>query len=58
MAVDSTFHLIIKLPFTLSTFALIDNEAATEFIDNIVPKLYLEIPSNCDSLILPELKMH
>jgi hypothetical protein len=57
MAIDSTFHSIIKLPFTLSTFALIDNEAATEFIENIVPKLYLEIPYNYDSMIKPKLKM-
>jgi hypothetical protein len=57
MAIDSTFHLIIKLPLTLSTFALIDNEAATEFIENIVPKLYLEIPHNYNSMIRPKLKM-
>lgn len=57
MAIDSTFYLIMKLPLTLSTFALIDNEAAIEFIENIVPKLYLEIPHNYNSMIRPKLKM-
>ena len=57
MAIDSSFHLILKLPLKLPTLALIDDEAAQEFINNIVLKLYLEIPFFHDDMVEPQLKI-
>jgi hypothetical protein len=47
----SSFSLSIHLPVKLPTIALIDIEAAEEFLNNIVPGLYLEVPYNWEGFI-------
>jgi hypothetical protein len=46
----SSFSLSIHLPVKLPTIALIDMEAAEEFLNNIVPGLYLEVPYNWEGI--------
>eukprot|EP00596_Hydrurales_sp_CCMP1899_P005533 CAMPEP_0119039658 /NCGR_PEP_ID=MMETSP1177-20130426/9282_1 /TAXON_ID=2985 /ORGANISM="Ochromonas sp, Strain CCMP1899" /LENGTH=413 /DNA_ID=CAMNT_0007003831 /DNA_START=69 /DNA_END=1310 /DNA_ORIENTATION=- len=57
MAVDSSFSLSIHLPVKLPTIALIDLEAAEEFLNNIVPGLYLEVPHNWGGISAPILRI-
>lgn len=58
IAVDSSFHLSIHLPVKLPTIALIDKESAEEFLNNIVPKLYLEVPHNWEGGTAPNLQIN
>lgn len=57
IAVDSSFTTSLVLPVKLPTVALLDTEAAIQYVAHITRKLYLEVPFEWDSISPPILKM-
>ena len=56
-ALDGSFSVSSSLPMRLPTIALVDKEAAEQFVLNLVPKICLEIPCDWDGTTCPKLKM-
>ena len=57
VGVDSSFSVSLLLPLKLPTIALIDVEAAEDFVSNLLPKMYIEVDFNWEFGVLPRLKM-
>ena len=56
-ASDFSFSISLVLPIKLPTIALLDREAAIDFVQNLIPKLYLESTEEKFCKIIPKLKM-
>jgi len=55
--VDGSFTAALVLPVRLPTIAMIDKEAAEEFVANLCHKFYLLVPHDWDRHVAPQLRM-